>query len=49
MEGGAGDCPYGFMRDLVEGKYKPYGEERVRVRDGTGCGIEKPTRQYQVN
>lgn len=49
VEDGAGDCPYGFMRDLVKGTYKPYGEERVKVKDGTGCGIEKPTAKYQVD
>ncbi|KAH9845890.1 Carbon-nitrogen hydrolase [Teratosphaeria destructans] len=47
--GGARDCPYTFMRDLVEGRYKPVGEEEVRVRDGTGCGIPKPTVGYEVD
>lgn len=49
VEGGAGDCPYGFMRDLVNGVYKPHGEERVKVKDGSACGIEKPTAKHQVN
>jgi formamidase len=31
---------------LVEGKYKPAGEEEVKVVDGTGCGIAKPTAKY---
>jgi formamidase len=34
------------MQDLVDGKYKPVGEEDVKVVDGTSCGIEKPTAQY---
>jgi formamidase len=46
VAGGAGDCPYTYMRDLVEGKYKPVGEEEVKVLDGTGCGIEKPSERY---
>lgn len=46
VAGGAGDCPYTYMQDLVNGKYKPVGEEEVKVVDGTSCGIEKPTAQY---
>lgn len=49
VKGGAGDCPYTYMRDLVEGRYKPVGEEEVRVVDGTGCGIEKPVGEYVVD
>ncbi|KAF2172353.1 hypothetical protein M409DRAFT_17588 [Zasmidium cellare ATCC 36951] len=49
VEGGAGDCPYGFMRDLVAGRYRPFGEERVRITDGTGCGIERPRGKYVVD
>ena len=37
------------MRDLVEGKYKPVGEEEVKVTDGTGSGIEKPRGEYVVD
>lgn len=46
VAGGAGDCPYTYMQDLVEGKYKPAGEEEVKVVDGTSCGIEKPMAKY---
>jgi len=49
VAGGAGDCPYSYMRDLVEGKYKPVGDEEVKVVDGTGCGIERPTAEYVVD
>ena len=49
VKGGAGDCPYSYMRDLVEGKYKPVGEEEVKVTDGTGSGIEKPRGEYVVD
>ena len=42
VEGGARDCPYSYMRDLVKGEYKAVGEEEVVVRDGIGCGIEDP-------
>jgi formamidase len=47
VKGGAGDCPYTYMQDLVEGVYKPVGAEEVRVTDGTGCGIEKPKNEYE--
>ncbi|KAL9621557.1 MAG: hypothetical protein Q9160_003949 [Pyrenula sp. 1 TL-2023] len=43
VEGGKRDCPYTYMRDLVEGRYRQMGEEEVRVRDGVGCGWEEPT------
>lgn len=49
VKGGAKDCPYTYMTDLVEGKYKQYGEEEVKITDGSGCGIPKPTAEYQVN
>ncbi|OQO06904.1 hypothetical protein B0A48_07470 [Cryoendolithus antarcticus] len=47
--GGAQDCPYTYMTDLVAGKYKQVGEEEVKVTDGTGCGIEKPTAKYVID
>ncbi|KAF2773565.1 nitrilase/cyanide hydratase and apolipo protein N-acyltransferase [Teratosphaeria nubilosa] len=47
--GGAGDCPYAYMRDLVDGRYRPVGGEEVRVTDGTVCGIPKPTARYEVD
>jgi formamidase len=49
VKGGAGDCPYTYMQDLVEGRYKPVGEDEVKVVDGTGCGIERPVGEYVVD
>ncbi|SMQ49773.1 unnamed protein product [Zymoseptoria tritici ST99CH_3D7] len=49
VKGGARDCPYTYMRDLVKGEYKQDGEERVKIRDGTGCGIAAPEREYEVD
>lgn len=49
VKGGAGDCPYSYMRDLVAGRYRPVGEEEVEVTDGTGCGIARPTEEYRVD
>lgn len=46
VDGGAADCPYTFMQDLVEGQYRLPWEGDVQVTDGTSCGFEKPTRQY---
>ena len=49
VAGGAQDCPYTYMKDLVAGKYKQHGEEDVKITDGTGCGIPKPTAKYETN
>lgn len=44
VKGGARDCPYTYMRDLVAGRYRLPWEEEVRVTDGTSCGFPAPTR-----
>ena len=49
VAGGATDCPYTYMQDLVAGKYRQDGEEHVQVTDGTGCGLPQPTAEYKVN
>jgi formamidase len=46
VAGGAGDCPYTFMQDLVAGEYKLPWEDEVQVIDGTSCGFAKPVRRY---
>jgi formamidase len=46
VKGGAGDCPYTFMQDLVAGKYKLPWEDEVVHRDGTAYGFAAPTRRY---
>ncbi len=48
VRGGAGDCPYTYMQDLLAGRYRLPWEETVQVTDGTGCGIEAPTRVYGI-
>ena len=40
VKDGAGDCPYTYMKDLMQGKYKQAGDGEVLVRDGTSCGFE---------
>lgn len=47
VAGGAGDCPYTYMHDLVAGRYRVPWEDQVQVTDGTGCGLPKPTRTYK--
>ncbi len=42
VEGGARDCPYTFMQDLVAGRYRLPWEDEVEVTDGTGVGFAKP-------
>ncbi len=46
VAGGARDCPYTYMRDLVAGRYRLPWEAEVRETDGTSCGFARPTREY---
>jgi formamidase len=46
VAGGARDCPYTFMKDLVAGSYRLPWEDEVVHRDGTSCGFPPPTRAY---
>lgn len=46
VKGGAGDCPYTYMKDLVAERYQLPWEDDVQVKDGTSCGFESPTRIY---
>ena len=46
VKGGAKDCPYTYMRDLVKGQYQLPWEDSVVHRDGTSCGFPAPTRAY---
>lgn len=48
VKGGAGDCPYTYMQDLVAGQYRLPWEDEVRVTDGTSCGFVAPQRTYGV-
>lgn len=47
VKGGAQDCPYTYMQDLVAERYRLPWEDDVQVTDGTSCGFEEPTRTYQ--
>ena len=46
VKGGAQDCPYTFMHDLVAGQYRLPWEATVKVTDGTPSGFAPPTRLY---
>jgi formamidase len=46
VKGGAQDCPYTYMRDLMEGRYRLPWEDDVVHTDGTACGFPAPTRLY---
>ncbi|MBI3513098.1 MAG: formamidase [Proteobacteria bacterium] len=46
VRGGAQDCPYTYMHDLVAGRYRLPWEAEVKVTDGTSCGFAPPTRDY---
>ena len=46
VAGGAQDCPYTYMHDLVAGRYRlPWEDEVVHV-DGTSCGFARPERRH---
>jgi formamidase len=46
VKGGAMDCPYTFMQDMVAGTYRlPWGDQ-VKVTDGTSCGFPAPSRMF---
>jgi formamidase len=47
VKGGARDCPYTFMHDMVRGEYQLPWEQDVRVTDGTSCGFPAPERIYR--
>jgi formamidase len=46
VQGGAQDCPYTFMRDLVAGAYRLPWEEQVVHTDGQSCGFAPPQRRF---
>ena len=46
VNGGAGDCPYTYMSDLVAGKHRLKWESDVVHTDGTSCGFAVPERLY---
>lgn len=46
VAGGAKDCPYTYMQDLVAGRYRLPWENEVIHTDGTSCGFPPPTRMY---
>ncbi|MHB1103344.1 MAG: formamidase [Devosia sp.] len=46
VAGGAQDCPYTFMHDLMNGNYRLPWEATVKVTDGTPSGFAKPSRRY---
>ncbi|MEU9207612.1 hypothetical protein AB0D27_06555 [Streptomyces sp. NPDC048415] len=47
VRGGAQDCPYTYMRDMVAGRYRLPWEDEVQVTDGTSSGFPAPTRSYR--
>jgi formamidase len=46
VAGGATDCPYTFMKDMVAGRYRLPWEDLVAHKDGASCGFPAPTRRY---
>jgi formamidase len=46
VKGGAQDCPYTFMQDMVAGSYALPWEADVAHVDGAACGFDPPERLY---
>jgi formamidase len=46
VKGGAMDCPYSFMQDIVAGTSRLPWENLVKMTDGTSCGLPAPTRLF---
>jgi formamidase len=46
VKGGARDCPYTYMQDLMDGRYRLPREDTVKITDGTSCGFPVPARLY---
>ena len=46
VKGGAMDCPYTFMQDMVAGTFRLPWEDQVKVTDGTPCGFPVPTLMF---
>jgi formamidase len=46
VQGGAQDCPYTFMRDMVSGQFRLPWEQEVVHKDGQSCGFPSPTRRF---
>lgn len=47
VKGGASDCPYTYMKDLVNDKYVLPWEEEVVHKDGSAFGFPPPTRSFE--
>jgi formamidase len=47
VKGGAQDCPYTYMKDMVKERYCLPWEDEVMHQDGTACGFPVPTRTYK--
>ncbi|KAK5101004.1 hypothetical protein LTS08_004610 [Lithohypha guttulata] len=47
VTGGASDCPYTYMRDLMTGKWQTAEDAQVEVKDGRSCGWEVPKQAFE--
>ena len=49
VKGGAQDCPYTFMQDMVNGRYLLPWDESIVHKDGSSCGFDVPNRSFIGN
>jgi formamidase len=48
VKGGAQDCPYTFMHDMVAGRFRLPWESDVVHTDGSSCGFAAPSREHDA-
>ncbi|KAF2122078.1 formamidase [Lophiotrema nucula] len=46
VKGGAGDCPYTYMQDLMKGEYKQVEDADVGIKDGQVFGYAAPATEF---
>jgi formamidase len=49
VKGGARDCPYTFMHDMVAGRYALPWDDEVVHQDGRSCGFAPPAREHAAD
>ena len=47
VKGGATDCPYTYMKDLMKGEWNLPWDDKVIHKDGSSCGFQPPSRSYE--
>lgn len=46
VKNGATDCPYSYMKDLMNGEYRQAEDSEIKVKTGAVCGFSTPDVEY---